>query len=188
MNNFDELRVLWDNSRNDDENAFALLHQNLYPSLFSYVVRMIRDEDLAEDLLQDLFIKFWQGRVGIGTISNVKAYFFRSIRSMVLNYIRSKQLKESKLDTMPAPELDFSKEELIMSDEFDADLKELMQATLNKLPAKQREIIHMRFYQDLDYTQITKITGIKYQSVVNHVYRAVQTLRETCEFSEIYVA
>lgn len=188
MNNFDKLKGLWDDSRNDDKVAFALLHKNLYPSLFTYVVKMIKDEDLANDLLQDLFIKFWQGRTNIGPIGNVKAYFFKSIRSMVLNHIKSKQLKELRINAMPIPDLEFSKEELMMSEEFDSDLKHLMLVTLNKLPAKQREIIHMRFYQDLDYMEITKITGIKYQSVINHVYRAVQSLREACAFSEIYAA
>ncbi|WP_442587507.1 RNA polymerase sigma factor [Pedobacter sp. AW31-3R] len=188
MNTIDELRVLWDNSRNDDEHAFALLHQDLYPSLFAYVVKIIKDEDLADDLLQELFIKLWQTKTAIGTIVNVKAYFFRSIRCMALNDIKSRQRREVKLDAMPVPELEFSKEELMMSAEFDAGLKHLLLLKLNALPAKQREIIHMRFYQDLDCTQISDIMGIRYQSVVNHVYRAVSSLRETCAFSELYVA
>lgn len=188
MSNVNELMVLWDSARDGGEKAFALLHKALYPGLFVYSVKMIKDEDLADDLLQDLFVKFWQNRVRIGSILNVKAYFYRSARSIILNYIKSTQLKNAKLDAMPEPELEFSKEELILSQEFDTELKGLMANALNKLPAKQREVVYMRFYEDMEYTQIAEITGIRYQSVINHVYRAIQILRDQYSIADIYVA
>ncbi|MCD0487622.1 sigma-70 family RNA polymerase sigma factor [Pedobacter sp. MC2016-14] len=188
MDKANELIVLWDNTRKGAEDSFALLHHQLYPRLFNYALKMIKDPDLAEDLLQDLFVKFWQNKCHIGAIKNVKAYFYRSVRAMMLNHIRSTQLKATKLEDMPEPELEFSKEELMVSQEHESELKGLLHAALNKLPAKQREIIYMRFYQELDYLQIAEITGIRYQSVVNHVYRAVQILRESANLSNIYAA
>jgi RNA polymerase sigma factor (sigma-70 family) len=188
MNNANELTGLWDTARNGGEKAFASLHKALYPGLFIYAVKMIKDEDLADDLLQDLFIKFWQNKLRIGSISNVKAYFYRSARSIVLNHIKSSNLKDSKLDAMPEPDLEFSKEELILSQEFDIELKGLMAEALNKLPVKQREVVYMRFYEDLEYTQIAEITGIRYQSVINHVYRAIQLLRDQYTLAHIYAA
>ena len=183
-----ELKVLWDNTRAGATDAFAILHNELYPGLFTYAVKMLRDPDLADDLLQDLFVKFWQNKIHIGSITNVKAYFYKSVRSMILNHIRSSQLKASKLEAMPEPDLQFSREELIISEELDSDIKQMLYTALNKLPAKQREIIHMRFYEELEYVQIAEITGIRYQSVINHVYRAVQVLRESADLSNIYAA
>jgi len=188
MGNVNELIVLWEHTRNGEEKAFALLHKSLYPGLFIYAMKMVKDDDLADDLLQDLFIKFWQNRLRIGSLTNVKSYFYRSTRSMVLNHIKSTQLKEAKLEAMPEPDLEFSKEELMLSQEFNAELKDLMVVALNKLPAKQREVIHMRFYENMEYNQIAEITGIRYQSVVNHVYRAVQLLRDVCTLTDIYAA
>ncbi|HMI05810.1 MAG TPA: sigma-70 family RNA polymerase sigma factor [Pedobacter sp.] len=188
MDKVDKLIVLWNSTRDGEEKAFALLHKELYPCLFSYIVKMIKDEDSANDLLQDLFIKFWQNKLRIGYILNVKAYFYKSARSIVLNHIRSTQLKQSKLDAMPVTEFEFSHEELIIADEFDSELKGVILNTINKLPARQREVIHMHFFQNLEYTEIAEITGIKYQSVVNHIYRAVQVLREASSLSKIYAA
>ena len=88
---------------------------------------------------------------------------------------------------MPEPEMEFSTEEFIISSEQDSRLHGVMVSALNELPPKQREIIHMRFYQDLEYPQIAEITGIKYQSVINHVYRAIQVLRQTTELAEVYL-
>ena len=56
------------------------------------------------------------------------------------------------------------------------------------MPSKQREIIHLSFFESLNYNQIADITGIKYQSVVNHVYRAVQLLRAEFKVSDNVVA
>lgn len=186
MNRIDKLVLLWDRTREGEEKAFAELHQILYPGLFSYAEKMVKSEDIADDLLQDLFIKFWQNKIKIGEISNVKSYFYRSVRTTVLNHIKSSQLKSSKLMLMPEPEMEFSAEELIISSEQDSHLYGMMVSALNELPSKQREIIHMRFYQDLEYQQIAEITGIKYQSVINHVYRAIQVLRQTTELAQVY--
>lgn len=177
---------LWDNTRNGDQKSYALLHQSLYPGLFIYAVKMTKDEDLADDLLQDLFINFWQKRHHIGVITNVRSYFYRATRSMVLNHIKSSQVKATKLDAMPEPELEFSKEELILTQEFNAELKGLLSVALNKLPAKQREVIYMRFYENMEYNEIAEITGIRYQSVINNVYRGIQVLRNAAELTAIY--
>jgi RNA polymerase sigma-70 factor (ECF subfamily) len=188
MSKVDNLMVLWDQTRNGEQGSFALLHKTLYPGLFRYAFTTIQDADLVDDLLQELFIKFWENRVRIGEITNVRAYFYRSTRCTLLDYIRKSQLKASKLEAMPFAEFEYSNEDAIISREQDMELKEVMMGAINNLPLKQREVIHMRFYQDLNYNQIAEITGIKYQSVVNQVYRAVQILRETCLLSNIYAA
>jgi len=186
MGNVTELIDLWNNTRNGDDKSYALLHHHLYPGLFTYAVKMVKDEDLADDLLQDLFINFWQKKLHIGVINNVRSYFYRATRSIVLNHLKSSQIKESKLGAMPEPELEFSTEDLILSQEFNAELTSLMAAALNKLPAKQREVIYMRFYQNMEYNQIAEITGTRYQSVINNVYRGIQVLRNVCSPTDLY--
>lgn len=188
MSNVTPLFDLWNNTRNGDHKSYALLHQSLYPGLFVYAVKMIKDADLADDLLQDLFVKFWQKRSHIGVITNVKSYFYRAARSMVLNHIKSDLLKEARLDAMPEPDLEFSTEELILSQESNTELKRTLTNALNQLPAKQREAIHLRFYENMEYNQIAELTGTKYQSVINNVYRGIQVLREAWSLSSVSAA
>jgi len=182
MSNTKELMELWQKACEGDQKAYAELHKNLYPGLFTYSVKILKDTELADDLLQDLFIKFWQNRIKIGSIAYVKAYFYRSARSIIINYLRSHKILETRKSKMPVPEMEFSQEEVILFTESDAKLKEQLANALNKLPARQREMIYMRFYENMDYMQITDICGIKYQSIVNHIHRGVQTLRK--EMSE----
>lgn len=179
---------LWEQTRVGDQHAFARIHKKLYPGLFCYALKMVRDEKLVDDLLQDLFIKFWENSRRIGAVQSVKAYFYRSTRLMVLNHIKSSSLKAIKLLELPQPGLEFSREEIIVASEFNDELSRKLYVAVNGLPKKQRETVYLRFYENMEYLQIAEVTGIKYQSVVNHVYRAVQSLKEIAALKHIYTA
>jgi len=184
----EKLIALWEGTLGGSERNYAELHANLYPKLFVFASRMLADEEVVNDLLQDLFVKFWENKQKIGTIKYVEAYFYRSARSIVLNHIRMTKHREAKLTLMPEPESVFSAEDIIVAHESDSLIKQQMVVALNSLPVKQREILIMRFYDELSYPQIAEILKIRYQSVINHVYRAVQTLRQVSELSTVYAA
>ncbi|WP_269415292.1 RNA polymerase sigma factor [Pedobacter rhodius] len=188
MNRVEELNILWDRSCSGDQKSYAILHRTLYPVLFNYACKILKDEDLSDDLLQDLFVRFWERKTKIGPLQNVKAYFIKSTRSIVLNHIKSAKLKQDKLDVLPEPDFQFSGEELIIFEEKELALKQLIYKAINTLPSKQKEIIYMRFYEDMEYNQIAEITGIRYQSVINHVYRAIQVLRTLNLGSSVFAA
>jgi RNA polymerase sigma factor (sigma-70 family) len=168
---------LWALAACGNRDAYASLHQNLYPSLYHYLLKMVKDEELADDLLQDVFVKIWTKRVQIGNIKNVQAYFFTAARSAAINHFRREKRINEKLDRIPGPDMEFNREDVIIATENDTELKLAITDALNNLPARQREIIYLKFYEDMDYARIAEITGIRYQSVINHVFRAVQTLR-----------
>ena len=160
-----------------NQNAYNLIHENLYPGLYNYLFKMVKDDGVVDDLLQDLFVKIWCKRDQIGVINNLKAYFFTAARSMAINHFRKVKYQVSKLENFVQPEIGFSAEDILVSAEFDTELKYRTTLALNTLPARQREIIYLKFYEEMEYQKIAEVTGIKYQSVVNHVFRALQTLR-----------
>ena len=184
VNKVNQLSELWNQVCAGEQKAYALLHHELYPGLFVYIRSILKDEDMANDLVQDLFIKLWVKKETIGKIENVKAYFYRTARSLSINLLRSLKMQQSRLTGFTDSEIQFSSEYLIIAEENNIALKKAVQQALNKLPSKQREIIYLSFFECLNYTQIVEITGIKYQSVVNHIYRAVRQLR--AEFKNSY--
>ena len=180
---------LWDKVCNGDQEAYATLHSYLYPGLFVYAKGILKDGDQANDLLQDMFIKLWLKKKSIGKIENVKSYFYTSVRSITLNHIRRTKLQDTKLASLIFTDIQFSAEDIITEEESNRKLKIVISNALNKLPSRQKEIVFLRFYEDMDYNQIVGVTGIKYQSVINHVYKAVQTLREEFRYrAELFVA
>jgi RNA polymerase sigma-70 factor (ECF subfamily) len=176
-NNLATLYNLWETAMGDDHQAYTSLYTSLFPALYGYLMPIVKDGELANDLLQELFVKLWHKRKQIGTVNNVKAYFFTATRSMAISHFRKIKSQTLRLEHFTQPEADSSHEDLLVSAEEDRHLKYKMELALNTLPARQREIIHLKYYQGMEYDKIAEMTGIRYQSVINHVFRGLQTLR-----------
>jgi len=177
LNSSSNLCEIWAVVSEGNQRAFSLLHTNLYPDLYCYIYRMLDDEETADDILQELFVKIWSKREQIGVIRNVRAYFFTAAKSMTINHIRKVKHEQIRLNESHFPFQTSSDEQLMIAKENTAELKNRIGETLNQLPARQKEIIYLKYFENMDYQKIALVTGIKYQSVINHVYRAFETLR-----------
>jgi RNA polymerase sigma factor (sigma-70 family) len=177
MNKCNQLSGWWDESRQGNVTSFGYIHQQLYPALFHYLLKIMRDEDVCQDILQDLFIKMWERKEIFGPICNVKVYFFKSARSMALNYVKSCKSHDSLTNDHQHFDIVFSQEEVMVNFENNSEVNRLLSLALNTLPGRQREMIFLKYFDGWNYDQIAEVTGIKYQSVVNHVHRAIIQLR-----------
>jgi len=184
-----DLSELWNEACTGCHKAYEKVHRQLYPSLFCYMRGLVGDEQVANDLLQDMFVRLWMKKSEIGGIANVKAYFFTAARSIAFNFLKREKSIGKRLDELAFIDVQISAEELITQKETSQKLKRTLNSALDKLPVRQREILYLKYYENMDYDQIVSVTGIKYQSVVNHIYRAVQTLREDFRYeSDLRVA
>jgi len=173
----EDLSKLWSDVCMGNQYSYSLIHQRLYPSLHAYGNRMLNNRELADDVIQEIFIKLWLKRELIGPIGNVKGYFFAAARSACLDFIRSRGTMKAKGPQIEFIDLEISTEEKITQVETTLKQKKMIELALNQLPLRQQEIMRLRFFEDMNCSEIADITGIKYQSVVNHMYRSIQTLR-----------
>jgi len=173
----DELSMLWDEVCTGNQRAYSILHQQLYPILFTRGKRILKDDELTAEVLQDTFIKLWLKKETIGPLENVKGYFFIAMRFACIDYLRNVEALKAKKDVIVFFDFQNSIEDVITEREVRFKQRMILEGALNKLPARQCEIMRLRFFENLNCTEIGKVTGIKYQSVVNHLYKAVQTLR-----------
>jgi RNA polymerase sigma factor (sigma-70 family) len=174
------LEALWIQVLADNEDALRQMHAVLYSPLLHYANTLLQDEMMAEDAIQDLFIKLWTKRQKIGPIHHINAYCYTLLRRQSLNLLRSKQqgIRKMALLTAASPDIEFSAEDIVMRREAESERRQLIQETLNQLPARQKEVIFLKFFINLDYKEIASIMRINYQSVVNLVHKAVQFLKD----------
>jgi RNA polymerase sigma factor (sigma-70 family) len=175
--NTDQLGLWWQQAREGDTHAFSLIHRELFNGLYNYSVKLLQDRDLANDAVQELFVKIWTRRDPIGKLSKVKPYFFTALRRQILNQLRNLQLRELKISRMARPDIDFSPEEIVVKEEEYLSLQSKITELLNKLPKRQKEVIYLHYFEDMDYNQIAEIMAINYQSVLNLTQKALQKLR-----------
>lgn len=179
-----KLSFLWDKICLEDKHAFTTMHKQLSPELVAFAKKWVEDEEVAKDIIQDLFLKLWQKKTAIGRIENVKGYLYKAVRSMSFNYLRSIKQKHKFFNSYTLSENIYSIEDYLINEENSLKLRMTMKGALNRLPVRQREMIHLNFYENLNYNEIVIQTGIQYQSVVNHVHRAVKVLRSHLKSKE----
>lgn len=178
-NKMDDLQQCWDSVLAGDTNALRVIHERLYPSLHHYAKSMLKDEELADDAIQDIFIKAWTQRQKIGKLQHVKAFFFTMLRRHNLNQLRSlkTRLIHLGLFTSAQHDIEFSPEDIVVKNEAANEDKARIGQLLNQLPKRQKEVIYLKYFEELDYRDISVIMKINYQSVVNLAFKALQYLK-----------
>lgn len=168
----------WKKVLRGDMQSFELIYKAFYPDLFVYARKLANDSNLAEDAVQDTFLYLWQNKNNIGVIESIKFYLIRSVRNTCLLLIKKKNKLGSLEDAAANLSLIIHPSELKLKDE-QVELNIQLKKSLENLSPRQSEIIFLKFYNNLDYEEISEVLDINYQSVVNHVHKAIQKLRKS---------
>lgn len=169
---------IWQNIRNGDADAMKSLYQGCYQELFAFGFRMIADKDKVKDCLHEIFCDIWQRRAQIGEVNNPKAYLKTCVRNKLLKEIKQDQKTDQINDQDFAHLTENSYEQLLIAAETDADVKVKMWQAINQLTPMQREIIKLKFFEDLTYEAISIMLKLKPRTVYNHIYSAICALRD----------
>lgn len=169
----------WDKFVEGDTTMFKEVFSLYYKSMYGYGFKLCNQPELVKGSIQELFENIWERRNDLTHIESANVYLFVSLRRKILKKIKDARkiprTEENKIDE--AISIHFSKEELIIRDEVRFQQKEKLQKALNQLSNKQKEVIYLHFYNGMSYGEIENILSIKRQSVRNHMYRAMETLR-----------
>ena len=171
--------ALWKRVGESDRAAITTLYRRYYQLLYSYAVRLSRDDARSQDCIHDLFVHLWSRRATLAPVSNVRSYLLAAVRNRLFKQLR----KENRIivtdeDRWFDVEAVFSAEHLIIRQEEDEAQRQQLASALEGLTCRQKEVIYLQFYEGLSLTEIQERTALKYQSVKNLTYRALSKLRD----------
>ncbi|SDL86089.1 RNA polymerase sigma factor, sigma-70 family [Catalinimonas alkaloidigena] len=170
---------LWQQFRAGQRAALAQLFHTYYKSLYNYGLKIIQDDALVEDAIQEMFLDLWRGRQKLsGEIRSVKLYLIISFRRTLLRRKSRFQVFASRQPVETLHGLAPSGEEVLIRNQTDAYREQLVRQELIALPQRQREVIHLRFYQELSFDEIADLMQMNVQSVRNLLFRALTRLRK----------
>jgi RNA polymerase sigma factor (sigma-70 family) len=138
-------------------------------ALFRFVLKNIRDREMAQDIVQDTFEKVWK-TVSEVESTNSKSFLFTIAYRTMIDAIR-KNKKLSQLEQHHEDNIEAYKTK-------DYDLKEVLDNALNKLPEIQRTVVLLRDYEGYNYKEIGQITQLTEPQVKVYIYRARIALKE----------
>ena len=176
----EQLALLYADGNNK---AFDILLSRVKDRLFSYIFCMVKNEEMANDLFQETFIKaimklrdgkyknngkflFWMTRIA----HNVIIDYFREVRnSHVVDAPKENDLGNLRGDAI----LEVDREKAIVNEQVLKDVRLLMEA----LPEVQREVVFMRYYQEMSFKEIAKVTGVSINTSLGRMRYALINLR-----------
>lgn len=177
MNNCEPL-VIWDQFVSGDHTCFEKLFMHFYKGLFSYGLTLCRDRNLVEDSIQNLFLMVWERRDDLTHITSPNVYLYVSLRrSIFKTKQRREREKEFSENVHDQFYIEFAEEDIIIKKESLKEKKSKLAEALNQLSNQQKEVLYLHYYNGMSYGEIEEILSINRQSVRNHMYRAIQTLR-----------
>ncbi|GAB2790780.1 sigma-70 family RNA polymerase sigma factor [Rhabdobacter roseus] len=181
MSTTTEVTELWLAFKKGDKEAFNRLASLFYQTLYSYGTKLTPDRGLVEDCIQDLFFELWQRRTFLGATEHVKFYLLKALRRKIYHEKKT-QDKWNAQAVEAQDEQAFVGEFSVEKNIIDLETSELhlkkLHHVLAKLSKRQREIIYLKFYQEMDYEQIANVMSINYQSVRNLLHTALRELKE----------
>ncbi len=166
-------KLLWSGFLNGDASSFERLYDMYYAELASYARKFRRDDQFVAEVIQDLFVKLWQNRAGIGRPDSVRHYLLRALRNTAITRLQGNS-RELLTDSWEA--FDTYGDEAGGAEPA-SGLGEMI--NLDVLTDRQREAIHLFYYQDLSYEEMAGLMNIQIGAAYKLIYRALHMLRTT---------
>lgn len=175
--NMDFLKKLVRKAKNGDQGAFSTIYNTYFTPLFRYIYFRVKSKEEAEDLTQNVFMKIYMSleHFAVSEISPA-AYFFTAARNAVIDYFRRKnhlpiasdEIVELHSEIESTGERDIEKKEIA----------EMVRASLEVLTPDQREVVTLKFLNELSNKEIAELTGKSEVAIRQIQSRALKTLKE----------
>jgi RNA polymerase sigma factor (sigma-70 family) len=133
------------------------------------------DRELVKDCIHDLFFEIWKNKKKLSTPLSVKAYLIVSIQRKIIRQIKKIRSQQNEMESLPLGIVN-SKEDQIISEQYKLDQQHLINRAVNSLTKRQKEAIHLRFYENLSYEEIAGMMNISTYSIYNLVSKAIENM------------
>lgn len=158
-----------------DIQAFELVFHKYYASLCFFANKFVKDEEAAKDVVQEVFIRFYEKEVNFPNLLALKSFLFNCVHNKALNYLEKIHIRTAIQEKLPQPE---SEETEYFHHQIEAEIFEQIFATIEELPAECRRIFKMSYIEHLDIPEIMRRLNVAESTIKTQRQRAKKFLRE----------
>lgn len=173
--------------------AFDTLLRRHQSKLFSYILRIVKNRDIADDIFQETFVKIImtlkQGRYAES--GKFGAWLTRIAHNLIIDHFRQKKSENSistddeDVNLLNRRDLcDENIEDLMVNDQIRTDVRRIIEA----LPDAQREVLMMRYYSDMSFKEIADATGVSINTALGRMRYAIMNMRRIAEENNIVLS
>jgi RNA polymerase sigma-70 factor, ECF subfamily len=158
-----------------DEAAFEQVFKQHYKGLHAYAFTLVKDDDVAEEMVQNVFYKLWERSEGLKITSTVAAYLYRAVHNASLNHLKHLKVRDQHqlyVSYRMDAHTDTTAKKLQLK-----DLEKRLDAALAELPEGCRTVFQLSRFEELRYSEIAETLGISIKTVENQMGKALKLLR-----------
>lgn len=166
----------------DDSKVFENLFKYYYPKLMAYC-RLMLEEDVARDVVQDVFVYVWVNRERLNLQEGIQAYLYRCAYSKCLDVLKHRSMVHEKFsgvtDKLLNTELAWLKghQSDVIADLDKKDLYKRVNDLIQKLPVNRRKVFLLSFDKEMSNDEISELLEMPKRTVESHLYLALKYLR-----------
>lgn len=164
-----------------NEEAFTIIYKKYYQMLYQLSFNYLKDRDLAEDIIQQVFLKLWEIRSHVIIIEDLGSYLYTMAKNVILQTIRQKNK-----DVLEAYEMYYlqKNEKTVLYDQR----KTALYKAIYKLPIQKKAICLMKLNEQASNEEISLRLGISVQTVKNHYNQSISFIRKNIGEKIILIA
>ncbi|MBW1655253.1 RNA polymerase sigma-70 factor [Flavobacterium quisquiliarum] len=161
--------------KNSDESALTELYTNFWQPLFMASYNVLKDKELSEDVIQDVFMNIWHNREKLEIHTSLKSYLYACARYQVFNQIKKNKdkIRVALFEDLNTRFQNTTPETQLMHDE----LVQHINMVVNNLPEKCQLVYKLSREEQLSHKEIAERLGISAKTVENHVTKALHAIR-----------
>ncbi len=169
-------RILLGKLKNDDQSAFTIIFTKYYPDLVRFSFGFTRNSDLSEEIVQDVFLKFWENRSALDIHTSLKSFLLKNVQNRSIDSLRHTGIKNKYTSVvLDHPILSQNDtENYILFSELEANFSHAM----DKIPIQYAEVFRMSRFETLNYQEIAAKLGISVRTVEVRIGKVLSLLRE----------
>jgi RNA polymerase sigma-70 factor (family 1) len=161
--------------KSGDKNAFAALYKLYAEQIFKRLIRLVKQESIAEELLQDVFMRIWENLENIDLEKPFGAYLYRIAQNLVTDLFRRAAYEKQLLDYLIAGMTELYSP--VEESEHKAEVKHLLQQAIDTLPAQRRKVYILCKLEGKTYVEASQLLGISVSTISDHIVKASKTLK-----------
>ena len=175
INSYSDIE-LWESYKQGNAESFGQLFRTYYQPLLQFGSKFCSDPVMIEDNIQELFAELWNNKSQT-VVQSVKAYLFKALKYKLF---RAMQKKAGLALTVINEEtgFEFSHETQLIKRQETEEKTIAVTAAMQQLSNRQKEIIYLKYFQEMSYEEVSEVMGINYQVARNLLYQSVKALRK----------
>ena len=168
----------------DPKQGCEILFRKYYRLLCSHAIRFVYSKEIAEDLVAEIFCRFWSDQVYLNINTSYRAYLFKAVRFSSYNYIRwelSKRNNRVDLENLTDHVNSLRPEEAMLFDELSQEIGKVIE----NLPSQCKKVFILSRFENKKYREIADDLGISVKAVEAHVSKALGKLRSKLKSGDL---